>query len=135
PTLSWNPSSDALSYRLQVSTSSSFGSTVYDSSGLTTSSQAPGTLAYSTTYYWRVNATADNTSAWSQIWSFTTGAAPPAAPTLSSPANGTCCTALTVMLTWNAASGATAYNMYIYNDANTWSWSTSTTSLSTSVSL
>ncbi|MGA2506866.1 MAG: lectin like domain-containing protein, partial [Chitinispirillaceae bacterium] len=71
-TLSWNSSTGATSYRLQVSTSPTFSSTVFDQSGIGGTSQAV-TLINGTTYYWRVNATnGGGTSAWSTTWSFTT---------------------------------------------------------------
>jgi len=73
PTLSWNASTGATSYTLQVSTSSSFSSFAVNQSGINTTSYAVSGLANSTTYYWRVNATNSNgTSDWSSIWSFTT---------------------------------------------------------------
>jgi hypothetical protein len=69
----WNTSTGATSYRVQVSTNSSFSPTIYDQSGITSTSialQALGSRAY---YYWRVNATNGNgTSAWSSIWRFRT---------------------------------------------------------------
>lgn len=71
--LSWNSSSGATSYRLQVSTNSSFTSLVYDQSGITSTSRQVSGLANSTLYYWRVNATnAGGTSDWSSVWGFTT---------------------------------------------------------------
>ncbi len=78
PTLSWNASSGAASYRVQVSTSSSFTSTVYDQSGITTTSTSVTGLTGGTAYYWRVNASnSAGTSSWSSVWSFTTTAAAP----------------------------------------------------------
>lgn len=75
PTLVWNASSGATSYRLQVSTSSSFSTLTFDQSGITSTSQVVSGLANSTTYYWRVNASnSAGTSAWSSVWSFTTAA-------------------------------------------------------------
>lgn len=83
PTLSWNASSGATSYRAQVSTSSSFSTTVYDQSGMTSTSAMVSGLAASTTYFWRVNATnAAGTSAWSSTWSFTTSSSAPCPGTL-----------------------------------------------------
>ena len=72
PTLSWNASSGATSYSLQVSTSNSFSSFVYNQSSTTTNKQITG-LTNSTTYYWRVSA-ANNyvTKGWSETWSFIT---------------------------------------------------------------
>lgn len=73
PTLVWNASSSATSYRLQVSTSSTFTTLSFDLSGITTTSQVVSGLASGTTYYWRVNASnSAGTSGWSSVWSFTT---------------------------------------------------------------
>lgn len=70
--LSWNSSSGATTYRLQVSPNSNFSSTVYDNSTSSTS-QSVGGLANGTTYYWRANAgNSFGTSGWSSVWSFTT---------------------------------------------------------------
>ena len=73
PTLSWSASAGAASYRCQVSTSSSFTTTVVDDSTLTGTSKAVSGLAAGLTYYWRVNASnANGTSAWSATWNFAT---------------------------------------------------------------
>jgi GH18 family chitinase/regulation of enolase protein 1 (concanavalin A-like superfamily) len=73
PTVSWNASSGATSYGLQVSTSSTFSTTTVNRTGITTTSAAISGLGNNTTYYWRVNATsAGGTSTWSSTRSFTT---------------------------------------------------------------
>ena len=115
PTLSWNASSGATSYRVQVSTSSAFTTTVYDQSGIVGTSTNVSGLAASTVYYWRVNATnAGGTSAFSAVSSFTTGAgSPPAAPALASPADASVNISRTPTLTWNASSGAASYRVQV----------------------
>ena len=76
PALIWNISTGATSYIFQVSTSSSFGSFVYNQSGVTGTSQQVTGLSNNTKYYWRVSATNSvDTSAWSNSsspWNFTT---------------------------------------------------------------
>src|SRR6185436_20163234 len=68
----------AASYRLQVSTTTAFSTTVYDLSNLTTTSAATSNLSNNTTYYWRVNATnGGGTGDWSTIFGFTTVAVTP----------------------------------------------------------
>jgi hypothetical protein len=58
PTFSWQDSSGATSYRLEVALDPAFVNTVLDLQGLTTTSVAPTTsLIPFTTYYWRVTAT------------------------------------------------------------------------------
>ncbi len=113
PTLSWNASSGATSYRAQVSTSSTFTTTVYDQSGIASTSTNVSGLSAGTVYYWRANATnAGGTSAWSTVFSFTTGAgSPPAAPTQVSPLDGSTAVSRTPTLTWNASAGASSYRV------------------------
>lgn len=71
--LTWNESSGAKAYTLQVSTSSSFTSFVFNKIDITTTTQQIPDLIYSAVYYWRVNVTnSAGTSDWSKVWSFTT---------------------------------------------------------------
>jgi len=88
PTVSCSPFSDPdpgdthKATRWQMSTSSSFSSLVWDytdtDSDKTTEAVPPGTLSYSTTYYWRVQYqdSHDAPSSWSSTRSFTTLSAP-----------------------------------------------------------
>ncbi len=73
PTFWWNASTGATSYRLQVSTSSTFSATAFDQSNLAGTSKSITGLAYSTKYFWRVDAVnGAGASPWSQTRSFTT---------------------------------------------------------------
>jgi hypothetical protein len=73
PTLSWSGISCATSYGVQVSTSSSFLTTVVNETGIQSTSYPVSGLDNNTTYYWRVNATKPGEeSAWSPPRSFTT---------------------------------------------------------------
>lgn len=73
--LTWNPSSGATSYTLQVSTSNSFATFVFNLSGLTGTTQLVTGLNNSAQYYWRVSATNSyGISDWSSVWNFTTTA-------------------------------------------------------------
>jgi len=78
PTLSWNASTNAISYSLQISKDSSFTILEYNQSVITgTNKQVPGLIKY-TLYYWRVSATNFyGTSQYSNIWNFTTSTATP----------------------------------------------------------
>jgi len=82
PALTWNTVAAATTYRVEVSTTSTFAKLAVDDSTLTAATKTVTTaLNSTTTYYWRVNAkNASGTSSWSSIWSFTTAAAPPSAP-------------------------------------------------------
>jgi hypothetical protein len=109
PTLDWSDVSGA-TYSVQVSLSGSFGSTVVNQSGLGSSTYSipAGVLSNGTTYYWRANATTSSgISQWSSVYSFSTLAGPPVAPTLLAPSNGATGQSLTPALDWNDISGAT----------------------------
>ena len=118
PTLTWNASAGATSYRLQVSTDVGFGTLVVDQAALTGTSSALSSLLANTVYYWRVSASnSGGTSAYSAVSDFTTVVAPPAAPVLATPVNGATGVSLTPTLTWNASSGATSYRLQVSTDA------------------
>jgi subtilisin family serine protease len=127
PTLSWNASSGAVTYDLQVSTTSNFTAAVQNFTGLTTTSKALTGLANNTIYYWRVSATnASGTSLWSATFFFTTLAAvvppPPATtltvPTLVSPADRASNVSRTPTLTWTASTGATTYRVQVSTNSS-----------------
>ena len=74
PRLKWMRTLVTSSYRVQLSTSSSFATTVVDSSNVTDSTIVFPGLASLTIHYWRVSATnAAGTSAFSTARQFTTG--------------------------------------------------------------
>jgi hypothetical protein len=86
PLFDWNDVSGASSYRIQISTDSSFITTLKDTSGVLSSQYqaAGGLLAVNTRYYWRVNATnAGGTSAFAGRFTFTTSPPPPAQVTFT----------------------------------------------------
>lgn len=73
PTLSWNTSSGAVSYTLQVSSSPTFSTFIVNQGGIMATSYSINGLLNNTTYYWRVNAVNNaGTSGWSNVWSFKT---------------------------------------------------------------
>jgi glucose/arabinose dehydrogenase/chitodextrinase len=116
PTLTWNPSTGATSYRLQVSSDAGFTTLVADQSNITTTSVAVSGLGGSTQYYWHVLATnSAGTSAYSTAWSLTTAVPPlpPAPPVLATPLNGAIGVATNPTLTWSASTGATSYRLQV----------------------
>jgi hypothetical protein len=116
-TFTWTAPEEDVTYALQVSTSSSFGSTVVKQTGLTGTSYNASNLANNTSYYWRMNSTkAGLTSDWSTVWSFTTVVATPAAPALASPENNATGVSTDPTLSWNASSGATSYMVEVATD-------------------
>jgi hypothetical protein len=118
PTLRWNGSTGATSYRLQVSTDSTFSTTFFNDSTLIDTSHQVGPLANNTRFYWRVNAkSAGGTSAYSTVWYFHTTGLVPASPTLLFPPNGATGISLTPILRWNASSGAIWYRLQVSTDS------------------
>ena len=114
PTLTWGTVTGAATYRVQVSTISTFASTVVDDATLTVGSKAVTGLANSTVYYWRATATGTaGTSAWSTVFNFTTIVVTPAAPTLTAPANAATGIAVTPTLTWGTVTGAATYRVQL----------------------
>lgn len=71
--LIWKPVSKAISYRVQVSTTATFSSTVLDDSTAADTTKALADLKAGTLYFWRVRAkNAGGVSAFSEIHSFQT---------------------------------------------------------------
>lgn len=79
--LLWNASETAETYRLQISDTSSFTTTVYDEAQLTDTTQFIEVLDFSTTYYWRISASNGTvTSEFSTLASFATWDSIPKGP-------------------------------------------------------
>jgi hypothetical protein len=77
PTLAWQASGGATSYRLQLARERGFLSLVVNQGGIVGTSYAVSRLANDSTYYWRVQASgAGGLGAWSAVRSFRTVAAP-----------------------------------------------------------
>ncbi len=116
--LSWNTSTNAATYAVQVSTDAAFGSTVTAQIGLTGTMASISGLGNSATYYWRVGAKdAGGVSGWSGAWSFTTVIALPDVPQLSSPASGAIAQPVTLSLGWSTSARATSYSVEVSTDA------------------
>lgn len=113
PTLIWNASDNASTYRLQVLFQ---GTTVIFDNSVTTNSYTVTGLLNNTTYYWRVSATnTSGTSDWSETWSFKTEAniVIPGVPELVSPTNGQSGVSVNPLLDWNLVSSATQYRIQL----------------------
>jgi len=86
PTLSWtcsDPDNDALTYDVYFGTSSN---PPLKASGITSTRYNPGTLSYSTTYYWKIIASDGQATTSGPVWHFTTGDNnPPNAPYNNTP--------------------------------------------------
>ena len=114
PTLSWNASTGAATYRLQVATNISFPASaiVFDDSTIASTSRQVGPLSSNTTYFWRVNAkNSFGTSAYSSVFRFTTAIAAPALASLN-PASGNRLQTLNVVFAGaNFSAGITSVNV------------------------
>jgi subtilisin family serine protease len=117
-TLDWNNVTGATGYVVQVSLSSSFSTYVLNQS--TASSQYSVTgLNTNTPYYWRVQATNDDTeSAWSSVRNFTTLVPTLSAPTLVSPANNATDQNTSLTLDWDNVTGASGYVVQVSQSAS-----------------
>ena len=113
PVLAWNAVSRADSYRLQVSLSPAFVSTVYDDSTRHGTEQQVAGLVPGTTYYWRVNSKISGQSgAYSDVSHFTT-LAMPVAPIVNAPQAGAGNQPTLMVLSWLPTPAAETYRLQI----------------------
>ncbi len=107
--LTWTASAGASTYDVAFGTTSS--PQVVSAGQAATSYTPPAALSYATTYYWRITARNSGGSTAGPLWSFTTGAAPPAAPSGPSPMSGAAGVAPSTALTWAASADANTYDI------------------------
>jgi parallel beta-helix repeat protein len=124
--LSWTggdpDAGDTVTYDVYFGTSSSPSKVKDDQSGTT---YDPGTLSYSTKYYWQIVATDDHGASTSGlIWDFTTGTAPnnpPDEPSNPSPSNHATEQSIDVDLSWSGGDPDTGdtvtYDVYFGTDS------------------
>ena len=113
PVLSWSTLTGAVTYQVDVSSSSNFSTTVFSAAGLAGLSQQVKHLANNQGYIWRVEAmNASGISGWSNVWSFTTIGG----LTLYTPIEGPNAQQLTPSLTWSTVSGAISYAVQVSTD-------------------
>lgn len=114
PTLDWGIGVGADSYDVQVSLNGSFAPSFIDTSGVLTDELMISGLSGSTFYYWRVRSVSNGgTSNWSPGYYFKTQDPAPAAPILSSPADGSTNTSVTPVIYWNSTTFATNYRIEV----------------------
>jgi hypothetical protein len=117
--LRWNPVQYAATYRVQVSTDSSFSSFVVNDSTVTDTSRTLTGLSTFTKYYWRVQSkNIAGISAFSGINNFTTIVSAPAAPVLVAPANNAVNISLTPLLNWDSVNFASSFGLQVATDSN-----------------
>lgn len=119
PTMTWRSSTNADSYRIQVSTTQSF-SNIIANVVLTDTSYQVRDLLVNRTYYWRVLAQNDGgESPWSLTFAFsTTNVAAPGQPVLSLPGNNAVDLPTTIQFTWQNVPNATKYRFQLSLSAN-----------------
>jgi hypothetical protein len=114
PVLIWDAAVGAARYRVQISTSDTFGSTVVNTTTYNTKYTPPADLAQ-TTIYWRVRSidSANAEGDWSSTWSFVKGAAN--APTPLGPADGDTLDFPDdpLVFSWQPITGAKSYELQI----------------------
>jgi|GEM_PF-2715235 len=107
PTFVWESVGDM--YHLQVSSDSSFASTVINEEELTDTTYTPEDTLEEARYYWRVRAKLDTWGEWSDIGSFFVVESP---PSLISPPDAD--TIKFPTLIWNSYPSADSYHLFIY---------------------
>ncbi|MEO8513340.1 MAG: YCF48-related protein [Ignavibacteria bacterium] len=122
PTLDWDSVQYSATFKVQLSTDSTFTTApLINAIGLTFSQyNVPGgVLSNNTVYFWRVNASnTAGTGPYSPVWKFRTVVTPPvAAPTLLAPPNGSTNQPVTLTLDWNDVFGSTGYKLIISTDS------------------
>lgn len=114
-TLRWHPAAAATSYELQVSTDSTFATTVVNQTSLTDTSYSAGPLTAMVRYFWRVRGkNAAGTGSYSAFNAFNTNVG---SPTHVAPANAATNVAVTVPVVWRTVTGATAYQLQVATTA------------------
>ncbi len=112
----WRKYSDSVTYRVQISTTPSFSSQVFDQSGISDTSCFAPPLANYTKYYWRVNFLRNGlTSSWSHPWTFTTDLP---APGLIFPTDSLNNLSIFGRFSWEKVSRALSYNIMVSETPN-----------------
>lgn len=118
PEFGWKPSSLAEKYELQIARDINFEQLVYNRDGITALNfKLPQKLDYLTDYMWRVRAkNADETGAWSPVFSFRTVIEKPETVKLTKPENETGILPTRPVLTWHSTSRAEIYKLQLAKD-------------------
>jgi hypothetical protein len=109
--LSWSAGTGATSHDVYFGTSSPGAF----QGNQTATTFDPGTMGYSTTYYWRINEVNAGGTTTGTVWSFTTEAAPPPPPGQASnpnPADSATDVGVGADLSWTAGSNTTSHDVY-----------------------
>ncbi len=118
--LTWDPAARAAWYNVYIGPQADslvFVGTVTDTR------HDPGLFAYSTTYYWRIDAVNAAGVTTGQVWSFSTESMPSPSDTPDqasgpTPADGAVNVPVDIMLAWRASHNTTQYRVYFGTDPN-----------------
>lgn len=116
PELTWSRVPNSTSYRLQISTVSSFSSFVTDQSNLSGTTFSPSNLQENTLYYWRVRASNETgNGSYSQVGSFKTVSFDviPEVTILTRPAHNTIINPVSIKLEWEPNPTAEFYTLQL----------------------
>lgn len=131
PTLVWDSTARATSWRLQLAYDNAFTELIVDDSTLHSPSKQVGPLLDSTWYYWRVNASNDSgTGPYSRPFSFYT-MAPPGSITLVKPLNNQVDVGVVPTFFWTLPSGTQYFQLEVSADSNFTNFIFNDTSLTT----
>lgn len=115
-TFSWNSVPYAATYRLQVSTDSTFSILVFNDSTLSVTSKLITLSSANKQYYWRVSAkNVAATSSYSPVWSLKTIIA---SPSISFPTASAVNIPVAGPIKWNSVDGATVYHLQMSQLSN-----------------
>jgi hypothetical protein len=116
-TIRWRSTALTTNYHLQLSTSSSFATTIVNDSTLTDTSYVTSALSNCVTYYWRIQSkNAAGISSWSTGWSFKITPATPAVPSLTLPADNAVNVPLSTTLSWSGDVCSYRYHLQVAKD-------------------
>ena len=120
PVLVWSAGYGALYHNVYLGTDANTVANADNSSSgfmgtISNRTFSPNTLAYDTTYYWRIDEVGAACTAEGDTWSFTTGGAVAKIP---SPADGAEAVLTDVVLSWSPGAGAISHDIYLGADAN-----------------
>jgi transposase-like protein len=108
--LQWSSLYNATTYQLQVSTDSSFATTMYDDTTFMVTQKQISGLSYNTRYFWRVRGKNSYGSGNYTARSFYTTLL---TPTPSSPATGATNQPISISFVWDTIPGVTYYNLQL----------------------
>jgi len=111
--LSWTAGSGSTSSDVYFGTDSTPDAGEFQGNQTATTYE-PGTMSYSTTYYWRIDEINAQGTTTGNVWSFTTEAAPPLPGQASNPSPADSATDVSIAadLSWTAGSNSTSHDVY-----------------------